>query len=95
MTCVGALVSWSHLKQQQRGLRQRPFFTSSGPYLDNGMLRAAYREMQELRSSFDASLLESSVQAQKRKVRLPAKATVSAASAVTQHIVVPRQVVCV
>lgn len=24
MTCVGALVSWSHLKQQQRGLRQRP-----------------------------------------------------------------------
>lgn len=36
-----------------------PFSTSSGPYLDNGMLRAACHDVQKLRSTFNALPLES------------------------------------
>lgn len=36
-----------------------PFSTSSGPYLDNGMLRAACHDVQKSRSTFNALPLES------------------------------------
>lgn len=44
-----------------------PFSTSSGPYLDNGMLRAACHDVQKLRSTFSALLLESCVYRSKKK----------------------------
>lgn len=63
-----------------------PFSTSSGPYLDNGMLRAACHDVQKLRSTFSALLLESCVYRSKKKKKekgkQPAQAMVSVAATV-------------